>query len=157
MDIATLLHRLTTEGLCLAPGCIPDTLDVTGPMERLTPQLKAALVEHKPTLLAIVTPQQDAYRDDERSAIIEADNNSPAMDTTLRRVGQWFTCRTHLDRSTWVERPSGSRPGWLTTHCSACGAFIGRRPEPTESKKGGRSGKMKRDAGERQLPGASDR
>ena len=52
-ETASLLHTLTVEGFALGVvGC--NALECRGPTARLTPELRAALAEHKPTLLAML-------------------------------------------------------------------------------------------------------
>jgi len=53
MNTPELLHSLTMEGLTLrCAGC--ESLEVTGPLDRLTAPLQASLAEHKPELLALL-------------------------------------------------------------------------------------------------------
>ena len=56
MELASLMATLTAEGFTMgAVGC--NAIEVKGPTHRLTPALRQALAEHKPTLLAMLAPQ----------------------------------------------------------------------------------------------------
>lgn len=132
MDIGTLLHELTLRGFTLGGGCIPNELNVTGPVHKLSDNLRHAIAQHKQALLAMVEPQADAHALEERQAIIDADGNMPAAAEALEDVGGWFNCRTHLDRSDWHDTPHETRAGWITTHCRRCGKWLGHRPEEKE-------------------------
>jgi hypothetical protein len=62
MSLSELLHELTAEGFSLTlagGGC----LDLHGPVARLTPELRQALVAHKPTLLQLLQPRQAGLLD----------------------------------------------------------------------------------------------
>lgn len=157
MDIATLLHKLTTEGFTLGGGCIPNSLEIAGPPGRMTPQLSQAITEHKATLLALVGPQTDPYIREEREAIANADRPGEAVTTALADVGQWFTCRTHLDRSDWDDALD-IRPGWIRTTCRKCGRFIGSRPEEMQKSSQGKTQSRKMQAAEdaANIPGDSN-
>lgn len=54
MDLCTLTAELTTRGL--APTYTGGKLAIAGPVERLTPALKAGLDKHRETLRAMLTP-----------------------------------------------------------------------------------------------------
>lgn len=61
MDVGNLLHTLTIQGLSLKLGEVPDTIAVIGPVASLTLEQRRALAEHKPTLLAMLTPPPTCY------------------------------------------------------------------------------------------------
>ncbi|MEQ1904756.1 MAG: hypothetical protein ABL888_11265 [Pirellulaceae bacterium] len=74
LDIATLLHSLTVDGLTLRRGDA-DALEVAGELKRLTLSQQQALRAHKPTLLKMLPPPTCFIQvlDDERDAIRFAD------------------------------------------------------------------------------------
>jgi hypothetical protein len=62
MDLGTLMATLASDGFSLStPGC--NTIELRGPMQRLTPAIRQALAEHKPTLLALLGPAVDEERE----------------------------------------------------------------------------------------------
>lgn len=61
MDVANLLHSLTTQGLTLSLGEAPDTIAVVGPVASLTLEQQRGLTEHKQTLLSMLTPPPTCY------------------------------------------------------------------------------------------------
>ncbi|MHB8860991.1 MAG: hypothetical protein ACYC6N_01215 [Pirellulaceae bacterium] len=122
MDLANLVQTLAVEGFTLGRvGC--NAIEVTGPMPRLTPALRQALAEHKPTLLAMLSPEVDSERE-----AIQQEAEAPA-DAVAFPFGTNTRCVVHLDPTHWEEKPAANRPGWLRSTCKRCGTFIGYRPE----------------------------
>jgi hypothetical protein len=62
MDLANLMQTLAIEGFTLGRGGC-NAIELTGPLPRLTPELRLALAKHKPTLLAMLGPEADAERE----------------------------------------------------------------------------------------------
>ena len=111
MDMQTLLNELNAGGFRIEPR--DDGLAVHGPVERLTPEHKQALRQHKEPLrqLACIPYEQQA----EREAIQFAD--TPAADAALARaIVEWDelttpppNCPQCGDMRTWWDAAGNPR------------------------------------------------
>lgn len=125
MELASLLATLTAEGFTMgAVGC--NAIEVKGPTQRLTPALRQALAEHKPTLLAMLTPQGDAYAGEERQAIQregEADAEAVAFPFGVNDDDGWWDCLTEADRRELTAQREPRSP------CCWCGGRNHHHPQ----------------------------
>ncbi len=98
MDIPELLHNLTLQGFSLGVvGC--DSIEVQGPVAKLSPSLKQALQEHKPSLLQILQPRKETTGDDYAEAerwAIQHEHELPPQEFNPDEFGAagFCTCRS---------------------------------------------------------------
>lgn len=143
MDVANLLHSLTTQGLTLKIGQAPDTIAVVGPVASLTLEQQRALAEHKQTLLSMLAPLPTCYIPE------DTETDAPEDLGSLNRCMEYFEQLIDETGNHYPERqaqiilepePQQSpcrRCGNLTTYlailhageslrrdCAKCGRFI---------------------------------
>lgn len=127
MDVQTLTSTLQAEGFALTlAGC--NAITVSGPMHRLTPELRQSLKEHKPTLLSMLATEGNLER-----LAIQEESDMPA-DAASFPFGANTRCDAHNEPANWETQPAPGRKGWLRTTCKTCGAFIGYRRDDTLQK-----------------------
>ena len=120
MNLIVLINTLASQGFSLTPaGC--NAIELAGPVATLTPELRQALADHKPSLLAMLEASRERHA-------IQREGEAPP-EATAFPFGANARCVAHLDPDQWEEVPMPNRPGWLRSTCRVCGTFIGCRPE----------------------------
>jgi hypothetical protein len=141
MNIPNLLHSLTNQGLTLSLGEAPDSIAVVGPVASLTLEQQRALAEHKPTLLAMLTPLPTCYIPEqagtpedlgslnrcmeyfERLADeVEFHNPERLAQIVLEPEQQESPCRRCGNRTTYLAILHAGES--LRRDCAKCGRFI---------------------------------
>jgi hypothetical protein len=122
MEMVDLMHSLTMGGFSLVlAGC--DAIEVRGPIENLTPQIKAALKEHKPTLLSVLGCE-DTYAREERRAIQQERVFPPQnFDPADYAPPDYWEMTSEADRAYLTATPPRARCPWcggISHHTKEC-------------------------------------
>ncbi len=140
MNVANLLHSLTTQGLTLSLGEAPETIAVVGPVATLTLEQQRALAEHKPTLLAMLTPPPTCYIPEQAGTPEDLGSLNRCMEYFEQLIDEVGThCPERLDQIVIEPEPQenpcrrcGNRKTYLAIlhageslrrDCAKCGRF----------------------------------